>query len=74
VYLDADTMVSKTPSSPHGQSEHCERCGRDTQHAVDVEIRAESTDGEHVAFSREPYRVATCVVCGTERAQRMNNA
>jgi hypothetical protein len=39
-----------------------------------VEIRTESTKAENAEFSREPYRVATCVVCGDEDAVRMNNA
>lgn len=67
-------MVSKSPSPFHDQSEHCEECERDTQHAVSVEIRTESGNPENAQFSREPYRVATCLGCGQETAQRMNNA
>jgi hypothetical protein len=67
-------MASKSPSPFHDQSEHCEDCERDTQHAVSVEIRTESGKVENAEFSREPYRVAKCVACGSESVQRMNNA
>jgi hypothetical protein len=67
-------MASKSPSPFHGQTEHCEGCERDTQHAVSVEIRTESGKQENAEFSREPYRVATCMVCSSESVQRMNNA
>ena len=56
------------------QIEPCERCGDETPHAVRIEIRTESTKRENAQFSREPYRVATCVVCGAESTIRMNNA
>jgi len=54
--------------------EPCERCGLETPHEVRIEIRTESTDRENAEFSREPYRVATCVSCGNESATRMNSA
>ena len=55
-------------------TEACEECGRDTYHDVSVEIRTESRKKKNAEFSREPYRVVTCQVCGTTRSQRMNNA
>jgi len=54
--------------------ESCESCGHETAHEVRIEIRTESTKRENAEFSREPYRVATCVACGDESAIRMNNA
>jgi len=54
--------------------EGCSDCGAQTPHAVAVEIRTESDDEENAAFSREPYRVTVCRVCGDETALRMNNA
>ena len=54
--------------------EDCTDCGRETPHAVAIEIRTESEKRQNAAFSREPYRVATCRVCGGEDAIRMNNA
>lgn len=54
--------------------EPCERCGRETPHQVRIEIRTESRKPENAQFSREPYRVSTCVACGTESVIRMNNA
>jgi hypothetical protein len=41
---------------------------------VHVEIRTESRKKENAEFSREPYRVSTCVRCDSESVQRMNNA
>lgn len=54
--------------------ETCEDCGRETPHAVKIEIRTESRKRENAAYSREPYRVATCRYCGGTSIQRMNNA
>ncbi|MFB6361425.1 MAG: hypothetical protein ABEH59_08910 [Halobacteriales archaeon] len=56
------------------QTEACEACGRQTPHTVRIEIRTESKQQQNAAYSREPYRVATCDHCGSESALRMNNA
>lgn len=56
------------------RDEHCEECDQQTPHTVTLQIRTESTDPENAAYSREPYRVRTCCVCGQEQARRMNNA
>ncbi len=55
-------------------TEECERCDRPTPHAVSVEILTESTKAENAQYSREPYRVTECLVCGATRQVRMNNA
>ncbi|WP_458190786.1 DUF7835 family putative zinc beta-ribbon protein [Haladaptatus sp. NG-WS-4] len=55
-------------------TEHCENCNRNTTHQISVEIRTESKETENVKFSREPYRVALCEICGERTSQRMNNA
>ena len=55
-------------------TEPCEACGRETSHDVSIELRTESRKRENAEFSREPYRVATCRLCGTEQSIRMNNA
>jgi len=55
-------------------TEECEVCGRVTPHDVAVEILTESTKPENAEFSREPYRVSECRVCGTTETVRMNNA
>jgi formate dehydrogenase assembly factor FdhD len=54
--------------------EECDHCDRQTRHDVAVELRTESKQSENAEFSREPYRVAECTVCGTETTTRMNNA
>lgn len=66
-------MASKTPHSD-GMTEPCESCGRETAHAVSIELRTESSKSENAEFSREPYRVTECRSCGTETVTRMNNA
>jgi len=66
-------MASKTPGFSE-LAELCEDCGRETPHSVSVELKTESKKKENAEFSREPYRVTVCRVCGTERSQRMNNA
>ena len=55
-------------------SEACSTCERTTPHDVSVQILTESTKEENAAFSREPYRVSECQVCGTTTETRMNNA
>lgn len=69
-------MATDTPqTTDDARTEHCDSCEQLTKHDVSVEIREESEDdGDARKFSREPYRVARCRVCGTEKVQRMNNA
>jgi len=55
-------------------TEHCERCDRPTSHEIQVRILREAESGENAAFSREPYRISECTVCGLETTIRMNNA
>lgn len=57
-----------------GMAETCSQCGRETAHDVCIQLRTESRKQENAEFSREPYRVATCLVCGSEESVRMNNA
>lgn len=54
--------------------EECVECGRETSHNVSLQILTESDKRENAQFSREPYRVSTCRICGTETKLRMNNA
>jgi hypothetical protein len=55
-------------------TEPCEECERETLHKVQVELRTESSKPENAEYSREPYRVATCLECGVTSARRMNDA
>ncbi|WP_224268199.1 hypothetical protein [Haloprofundus salinisoli] len=63
-----------TKPRPDGVTEACGHCGRETTHDVRVEIRTESKKPENAEFSREPYRISVCGICGAETTQRMNNA
>ncbi|MFC6723866.1 hypothetical protein ACFQE1_05635 [Halobium palmae] len=65
-------MATKTPRQ-QPFVEPCEDCGDDTPHDVSIRIVTESKKAANTEFSREPYRVTVCTVCGTERQQRMNN-
>jgi len=56
------------------RSEECDECSRETPHEVSIRLRTESRKEENAEFSREPYRVTTCRVCGMETLTRMNNA
>ncbi|GAD53271.1 hypotheical conserved protein [Halarchaeum acidiphilum MH1-52-1] len=55
-------------------AEACGNCGKETPHAVSVELKTESDKEENAEFSREPYRVAKCRVSGEKTSTRMNNA
>jgi hypothetical protein len=54
--------------------EECTECERETSHSVSLQILTESDKQENAQFSREPYRVSMCRICGTETKLRMNNA
>ena len=66
--------MSAIDGSPDGMAEECEECGRETPHDVSVQILTESASPENAEYSREPYRVSECRVCGTRTELRMNNA
>jgi hypothetical protein len=55
-------------------SEVCPDCERETPHVVNVKILTESAQSHNAEFSREPYRVSECRVCGATTTTRMNNA
>lgn len=63
-----------TRTGDDGMSEKCSQCGRETPHEVSIQLLTESRKQENAEFSREPYRVSTCRICGTEESVRMNNA
>ena len=58
----------------NGMFEDCAECGRETAHDVCIQLLTESTKAENAQFSREPYRVSTCRICGAKESLRMNNA
>jgi hypothetical protein len=66
--------MATTPTGDDLMAERCEHCGRDTPHSVSIELKTESAADENAEFSREPYRVCQCDVCGERTEQRMNNA
>lgn len=66
--------MATTEDSIDGMTEHCDVCGTDTLHQVNVQIRTESSNSENAHYSREPYRVRECQRCGERSSQRMNNA
>jgi rRNA maturation protein Nop10 len=68
-------MAAKKPH--HVQLvESCPGCGEDTEHQVRLQIMEENngSDDKSRSFSREPYRVSECSVCGETETIRMNNA
>lgn len=66
--------MAATDHSRNGIAETCVDCGQETVHDVRIEIRTESEKSENTRYSREPYRVAICQLCGVETVCRMNNA
>ena len=60
-----------TPQSISDVVEECRDCRRTTHHHVVIELRTEG-EGKNAPFSKEPYRVTRCAVCGATRSQRMN--
>lgn len=66
--------MATTNSGLADVTEQCDDCARATPHEVAVEILTESGKRENAQFSREPYRVSECQVCGSTTSTRMNNA
>ena len=71
--LVASTMATTT-TDIDGLTEECDDCDRQTPHTISVKILTESTQAENAQYSREPYRISECDVCGTVERTRMNNA
>ena len=68
-----DSRMAAKNESITEMTEECDQCGRATRHQVTVQLLTESHRRENAEFSREPYRVTECQVCGTTTALRMNN-
>lgn len=66
--------MEATRNRSNDMDEYCPDCDRETPHSVSLRILTESRKKENAQFSREPYRVSTCRICGAETSQRMNNA
>lgn len=66
--------MATTDDSLGEMTEYCELCETDTVHTVTVQLRTESTKNENAHYSREPYRMRKCRLCGHQESQRMNNA
>lgn len=66
--------MSTRDQSASDFTETCDGCERNTPHTVSIQLRTESKKRENAQFSREPYRISECMVCGAETALRMNNA
>jgi|AntRauTorcE11898_2_1112593.scaffolds.fasta_scaffold22105_3 hypothetical protein len=66
--------MATTDDTGSQRSELCTRCERETTHTVSLQLVTESDNPDNAAFSREPYRISTCLACGEQTAVRMNNA
>lgn len=66
--------MATTKDSVDDLTEDCDSCEKQTPHDVSVEILTESSKEENAEYSREPYRVSECRVCGSRTTIRMNNA
>ena len=60
-------------SDDGAMAENCETCNGETPHEVGIRLLTESRKEKNAEFSREPYRVTTCRICGEETLTRMND-
>lgn len=71
-------MAAEEPSHVRSQFqrmiEFCDRCDLETDHRIALELRTENEQSKKAIFSREPYRLTECTMCGYRRSKRMNNA
>jgi hypothetical protein len=65
-------MSSQQP--PAADTEKCSVCDAETPHDVSIELVTESERERNSEFSREPYRVTECEICGEQHKARMNDA
>ncbi|RBI58613.1 hypothetical protein DMJ13_26145 [halophilic archaeon] len=63
----------QTDRGAEADGEWCESCAVQTPHDVSIELRTESEKDNNAKFSREPYRITQCQMCGETTSQRMNN-
>lgn len=69
------SSIEPTPSDDFSNvTEECGDCERETVHEISVELRTENPDSVYATFSREPYRIAECDVCGATSEVRLNDA
>ena len=54
-------------------AERCDVCEANRDHEISIELMTESPRQETSVYGREPYRVATCLDCGTTTQMRMNH-
>jgi hypothetical protein len=73
-FPETNEWMATTDSGLADVTEDCGSCGRATPHSVAVKILTESGKRENAEFSREPYRVSECRLCGETTTTRMNNA
>lgn len=66
--------MASTHRRSDGIVEACPDCGTEQPHDVSIELLTEAAGAQNAAFSREPYRVAECMVCGETTQTRMNDA
>jgi hypothetical protein len=59
---------------PGATDEYCTACEKPQPTRVSISILTENPSGKNAAFSREPYRIVECRVCGETTRTRMNDA
>ncbi|MFQ3293964.1 MAG: hypothetical protein ACI9PP_002142 [Halobacteriales archaeon] len=64
--------MATTGDSPTGRTERCNMCEQETEHKVTIQIKTENSSADNAEFSREPYRVSQCQICGHRESRRMN--
>ncbi|MFB6202033.1 MAG: hypothetical protein ABEI98_08480 [Halorhabdus sp.] len=66
--------MATTEQATDEVTEYCPSCGHEQRHDVSITLVTESDETTNEAYSREPYRVSECRVCGRRTERRMNDA
>lgn len=66
--------MATTGRADNSRTEYCPSCRTDQPHDVSITLLTENEDSDNAAYSREPYRVAVCRICGRRTERRMNDA
>lgn len=72
--LHIERMMTSTDTDIDDLIKQCKDCEQQTPHIASLKILTESPTHENAQYSREPYRVCECQVCGASEQTRMNNA
>lgn len=66
--------MAKPNASGDSMRERCATCDEVRAHEISIDLLVGSEDGADQNYSRDPYRIAECQVCGSTTKVRLTSA